>query len=201
MQEILERELTIDELTFNRRINRVSPQEKIKLNLGCGENIYSGYTNLDRANLPGVDLVWDLERTPLPLSDNSVSEIKAEHILEHIVNYLPLLEDLHRIAKPKAKFEVLVPYYKYEAAYRDPTHVRFFTEHSFDYFQDGVKFSHYSDIRFNVKSVEKRVRFLSDVKNTRKKIMKMIPNFSRPILDMFFWNIYSEIKFDLEVVK
>jgi len=175
--------------------------QKPKLNLGCGTKSIPGYINIDKSALEGVDLKWDLEKTPLPFEDNSVSEVTCEHILEHIVNFMPLIEDIHRICEPNARIEVLAPYYKYEAAYRDPTHVRFFTEHSFDYFQDGVEFSHYSKARFKVENVEKRVRFLSSVKNKRKKIMGATPNFLRPFLDHFFWNVYSELKFELTVIK
>jgi len=172
-----------------------------KINIGCGQNVYEGYVNIDKIKLPGVDLVYDLEKMPLPFEDNSVSEIRCEHILEHITNLMPLIEDLHRISVPHGKIEVLTPYYKYEAAYRDPTHVRFFTEHSFDYFQDDVNFSYYSSARFKVESVEKRVRFFSSIKNNRKRIMTMIPDFFRPLLDHFLWNVYSELKFNLRVVK
>ena len=174
---------------------------ELKLNLGCGNKQYEGYVNVDKVALPGVQFVHDLEKTPLPFDTNSVSEIRCEHILEHIVNYMPLLEEMHRISKPNAKIHVLAPYYKYEAAFRDPTHVRFFTEHSFDYFHEGVKFSHYSPARFEVDNVEKRIRFISDVKDKRKSIMKMIPNFVRPALDMFLWNVYSELKFEMRVIK
>lgn len=175
--------------------------EKLKLNLGCGENIYTGYLNVDRMPLAQVNLVHDLEKIPLPFEDNSVCEIRCEHILEHITQYMPLISEIHRISIPGGRVKVLAPYYKYEGAYRDPTHVRFFTEHSFDYFQDGVKFSNYCTPRFKVLNVEKRVRFFSDIKNKRKEIMSKTPNFIRPFLDHFFWNIYSELVFDLEVVK
>ena len=174
---------------------------ELKLNIGCGTRIMGGYVNVDKMKLPNVDLVWDLEKTPLPFESGSVDEVRAEHILEHLVNFVPLMEDLHRVCRPDVRILVLAPYYKYEAAYRDPTHVRFFTEHSFDYFQDGVEFSHYSPARFEVMDVEKRVRFISSVKNRGKRVMQAIPNFLRPVLDMFMWNVYSELRFDLRVVK
>lgn len=175
--------------------------KNIKLNLGCGENSYENYVNLDKLSIPGVNIVYDLEKTPLPFEDNSVSEVKCEHILEHIVNFMPLIEDLHRICIPKASINILAPYYKYEGAYRDPTHVRFFTEHSFDYFQDRVKFSNYSKARFKVLNVEKRVRFISDVIDKRKKTMILTPNWIRPFLDKFLFDVYSELSFNLEVIK
>ena len=37
-----------------------------KLNLGCGNDIRQGYINLDVAELDGVDVVWDVNKLPLP---------------------------------------------------------------------------------------------------------------------------------------
>ena len=185
----------IDEL----KIIDLNNADNLKLNLGCGENIYEDYLNIDKVSLDNVDILWDLEKTPLPFKTNSVSEIKCEHILEHISNFLPLIEELHRICKPDAKIYVSAPYFRYEAAYRDPTHVRFFTEHSFDYFQEGVKFSHYSNARFKINKVELKNHFFSDVKNLHKKIIKYLP--FKKFFNIFFWNIYSEINYELEVVK
>ncbi len=191
--------LTKQESPEKIRIINLSELNYLKLNLGCGDKTYLGYLNIDKTSLPNVDFVWDLENTPLPLKTNSVSEIICEHILEHITNFIPLMEELHRICKPKARIHVSAPYYKYEAAYRDPTHVRFFTEHSFDYFQDNVKFSHYSKARFKARKVKLRNHFMSSVKNLHKKIIKFVP-FKR-ILNHFMWNMFSEINYELEVIK
>jgi len=173
--------------------------KNLKLNFGCGENTYPNFTNIDKTLLSNVDLVWDLEKTPLPFKTNSISEIKCEHILEHITNFMPLLEEFWRISKPNTIIHILAPYYKYEAAYRDPTHVRFFTEHSFDYFQDSVKFSYYSKARFKIKKIKLRNRFMSSVKNFHKRIIKFVP--FKKFLNMFCWNMYSEICYEIEVVK
>ncbi|MBR9706564.1 methyltransferase domain-containing protein [Candidatus Pacearchaeota archaeon] len=173
--------------------------QDLKLNLGCGEKRYPHHINIDKAPLIQADLLWDLEKTPIPLKTDSVSEVICEHILEHITNLIPLLEEIHRICKPGAKIFVSAPYYKYEAAYRDPTHVRFFTEHSFDYFQDDVKFSHYSEARFKVINVELKNHFFSSVKNLHKKIIRFVP--FKKILNHFMWNMFSEINYELEVIK
>jgi SAM-dependent methyltransferase len=173
--------------------------DKLKLNFGCGEKTYEDYVNMDKVELPGVDVLWDLEKTPMPFETNSVDEIKCEHILEHVRNFMPMIEEMWRICKPGAMIYVWGPYFRYEAAYRDPTHERFFTEHSFDYFQDGVNFSHYSKARFNVRKVELRNHFFSSVKNLHKRIIKYVP--FKKFLNIFLWNIYSEVYFELEVVK
>jgi len=174
-------------------------QENLKINLGCGDNIYPGYVNIDKIPLKNVDITLDLEKTPLPFDSDSVSEIRCEHILEHINNYIPLLEELWRITKKGGIIYVYAPYFRYEGAYRDPTHVRFFTEHSFDYFQDGMKFSTYSKARFKINKIELRNHFFSGVKNIHKKIINYIP--FKKFLNIFIWNIYSEVYYELEVIK
>lgn len=54
----------------------------IKLNLGCSENIREGYINVDIRFLLGIDLQADV--CALPFRDESVDEILALDIYEHI---------------------------------------------------------------------------------------------------------------------
>lgn len=53
----------------------------LKLNLGCGEDVKKGYINIDTRPFPGV-LVADVQE--LPVKDNSVDEILALDIYEHV---------------------------------------------------------------------------------------------------------------------
>ncbi|MGH0945309.1 hypothetical protein ACQVTS_30210 [Bacillus mycoides] len=55
-------------------------------------------------------------------------------VLEHIQSPLPLMEELHRIMKPNAKAVFRVPYGSSDNAFEDPTHVKQYFLHSFDYF-------------------------------------------------------------------
>jgi len=58
----------------------VSP---LRLHIGCGERLLPGWVNADCvARVPGV--VTGLDLTALPYPDNSVAEILAEHVLEHL---------------------------------------------------------------------------------------------------------------------
>ena len=177
----------------------LTEETALKLNIGCGKKKYPGFVNIDKAPLPGLGKKWNLEKTPLPFPDNSVTEIKAEHVLEHIWNYVPLMEDIWRICKPGAKIYIEVPYFKYEGAFRDPTHCRFFSEYSFEYFSEGYEYAYYSKARFKVKKVELKTTSKTRIKNLHKKIVNYIP-FKR-LLNIFFWNLYTEITFELEVVK
>jgi predicted SAM-dependent methyltransferase len=108
-----------------------------KLNVGCGRNTQPGWVNLDSFPLPGVDIVADLERcadTPLPLATASVDEFLLSHVLEHIRNVLPMMQELHRVATPNATMTVRVPYGSSDDAFEDPTHVRNIFVGSFGYF-------------------------------------------------------------------
>jgi predicted SAM-dependent methyltransferase len=55
---------------------------ELKLNLGCGQAPLSGYVNVDRRALPGVDIVAPIE--DVPVAPDSVAEIYSAHLLEHV---------------------------------------------------------------------------------------------------------------------
>jgi hypothetical protein len=53
----------------------------LRINLGCGHLPLEDYVNVDRRDLPGVDIV--AEAGNLPLAAGSVREIFSAHMLEH----------------------------------------------------------------------------------------------------------------------
>ncbi|MCP4148114.1 MAG: hypothetical protein GY757_10235, partial [bacterium] len=57
-------------------------KELLKLNLGCGKRHFPRFVNVDKYGEP--ELRHDLEVTPWPWEDNSVSKILMLHVLEHI---------------------------------------------------------------------------------------------------------------------
>lgn len=59
--------------------------EQIKIEVGSGYNPQPGYKHLDiRKGLPQLDYVCDFVSQPLPFNDGEVSEILANHVIEHI---------------------------------------------------------------------------------------------------------------------
>jgi SAM-dependent methyltransferase len=106
----------------------------MKLNLGCGRNPIDGYVNLDRQQLPGVDIVHDLERLPLPFLPDTFDEIIGIDLIEHITDALGLMQELWRIAKPDATCTFALPYGSSDDAWEDPTHVRPYFVNSWSYF-------------------------------------------------------------------
>jgi SAM-dependent methyltransferase len=109
----------------------------LKLHLGCGRTILPGWVNVDIQRNDGVDVVADFDRcstTPLPFPDDSVIEIQAFHLIEHLSNPLPFMQELHRVARAGAKAVFRCPYGSSNDAFEDPTHVRQYFPGSFAYF-------------------------------------------------------------------
>lgn len=127
------------------------PRNPRKLDAGCGRAKQDGFLGLDIVRVPGVDVVCAIEC--LPFRSGSIVEVRALHVLEHIRNLIPAMEEIHRILRPGGIFIVEVPYYRHEGAFRDPTHVRFFTKNTFRYFEPGSPFSYYSTARFRISNV------------------------------------------------
>jgi len=83
--------------------------KKLKLNLGCGRRILKGYTNIDFKPFGNKIIVMDVRDLQYP--DDSVDEILAEFVLEHIP-YFDTQETLWewwRVLKVGGKLVLLVP--------------------------------------------------------------------------------------------
>lgn len=107
----------------------------VKLNLGCGNRKMEGFINIDSKKSVKPNILWDLEKgLPKSIKDDSVTGIYASNILEYIKNLTGLMEDIYKKCKNGAKIRILIPHYKSHHAFDDPTHVRFFTETTFQYF-------------------------------------------------------------------
>ncbi|OGF73230.1 hypothetical protein A3E06_03440 [Candidatus Giovannonibacteria bacterium RIFCSPHIGHO2_12_FULL_44_42] len=104
-----------------------------KLNLGSGKDIKAGWVNLDSAKLPGVDVVHNIEKLPLPFKDSEFDEILCQDVLEHI-EYILVLKDMHRILKTGGKLKIRVPHFTSKNNYIDPTHKKRFSIYTFEMF-------------------------------------------------------------------
>ena len=127
----------------------------MKLHLGCGKDYRKGYLNCDISKEVKPDKIVNLEKK-LPFKDNSVEEILAYHVFEHISNFSQLMHELHRVCKKNAIIKIKTPFFAAWGQYNDPTHVRFFTPFTFNYFRKG-NYSHEVGANkdmFEIKKVE-----------------------------------------------
>lgn len=104
----------------------------MKLNLGCGNNYREGWTNLDKYPAFHADVYHDLEEL-LPFPSGSCSEISASHIFEHVYNFIPLMNECHRILCPAGLLNIRVPWFSGNWGVGDPSHVRYFNHLTFNH--------------------------------------------------------------------
>lgn len=102
----------------------------MRIEVGCGATAHPGFVGLDRFALPGVAVVGDLDRPPLPFRDDCADLILASHSLEHVRELLPVLEELWRIARPGAQLVIVAPYGLTLLNLANPYHLQHFNEHS-----------------------------------------------------------------------
>jgi predicted SAM-dependent methyltransferase len=97
----------------------------MNVNLGSGFKRIEGFVNVDDDPLVEPDYIVNVEKDKLPFDDDSVEEIRAHHILEHIGDgFIPLMKELHRVCKHGALLDIVVPHHFHDNFYGDPTHKR-----------------------------------------------------------------------------
>src|SRR3990167_3432791 len=110
----------------------------IRLDIGCGANKQTNFVGIDILDLPQVDIVWDLEKTPWPLPDECVTTAIASHVLEHIQPhggvFIDVMNEIWRVLKPKAQFAFVVPHASSHGYAQDPTHCNMINETTMHYF-------------------------------------------------------------------
>jgi len=176
----------------------------MKIHLGCGNDYKEGYVNIDLSKEVKPDKVWDLEKTPLPFKENFVEEVLANHVLEHIRNFIPLMHDLHRICKSGALIKIRTPFYSTWGQYNDPTHVRFFSPFTFNYFSSWKNYAHQVGAKKEMFEI-KKVKINFGIGRAKKLnwIFNPLINFNHAFYCRFFaWILpASEMEYELKVLK
>jgi SAM-dependent methyltransferase len=118
----------------------------IKLDICCGANKQGAdWVGIDIQELPGVDIVWDINVHPWPLPDECVTVAVASHVLEHIPKvvidngrtrwpFIEVMNEIWRVMKPGGQFLIAVPHGASPGFLQDPTHAAPINEYTFHYF-------------------------------------------------------------------
>lgn len=103
---------------------RIAGRSPTVLDLGCGDRPqYPQNIGVDVRFTPAVRVIADLHDA-VPFGTASVDRVFAVHVLEHLVDFLPLVDDCHRILRPGGVLHVMAPWWRHVNAVADPTHVR-----------------------------------------------------------------------------
>lgn len=110
----------------------------IKLDLGCGPSKQDDAIGIDARNLPGVDIVHDLETFPWPLPSNCARAVVISHFWEHLKPWLTLrfMEELHRVCVDGAGVFMSGPFGVEFRYVQDPTHCNPSNEATFQYWDN-----------------------------------------------------------------
>ena len=117
---------------------RVGEQEVLRtLDVGSGGTKQKATSaGVDMYPAPGVDVLADLRRA-LPFADGGVDRIYAVHVLEHVIDLVPLMNELHRVLADDGVLHVMSPHWQSIGAVADPTHVKYLDVQTFKWFCAG----------------------------------------------------------------
>jgi GT2 family glycosyltransferase len=149
---------------FNHRKQIFMPNEKS----------WQDLTTLDINQVCNPDMVWDLEKLPLPFDDSTFDEVHAYQILEHLGTqgdwkfFFDQFTDLWRILKPNGYLIASVPDSQSKQAWGDPSHKRVINDISISFlsqakYKNELELTTMSDFRERYKADFQTI--LSDIKN------------------------------------
>ncbi len=162
---------------------------RVVIDLGCGFRKKPGAIGFDIARIPGVDVICDVMR-PLPLRDDSIDEIQASHIVEHVDDLMAFMGEIWRVCKPGALVYLRFPHgsSKY-VTWKDPTHKRGVFLATFEYFDpntfDGRAWGYYHPAKFEIIKQQLTFNMNADTwqpkwaRRTACKVFDTLANYNR----------------------
>jgi SAM-dependent methyltransferase len=91
------------------RAKEIMESDRIRLNIGADRTQISGFLSVDFNEAVHPDVL--AEATALPFEDDTVDEIYASHVLEHLTWHegMKALKEWYRVLKPGGQLTVAVP--------------------------------------------------------------------------------------------
>lgn len=131
--------------------------QPLRIDLGAGKNPRAGFIGVDRIDFGNGNVVCDLAKGNWPWDTSSVDEAHSAHFLEHLTNFegrwerVTFFNELHRVLKPGAKCQLIIPHWASNRYYGDPTHKEPFSEMGFYYLDRNWRLSQapHTDAEFN----------------------------------------------------
>ncbi|MEO5668338.1 MAG: methyltransferase domain-containing protein [Bdellovibrionota bacterium] len=118
-------------------------REPIILELGCGPKkepkVGEIHIGADILDLPGVDIVADLNKGLSFLPDACVDEVHSKSFFAHLDDFELVMKEIVRVLKPGGCCRAFMPHFSNPFFYSDYTHKRFFGLYTFYYFVDKKK--------------------------------------------------------------
>lgn len=132
------------------------------LDIGCGSAKKDGFIGMDIMPFPCVDIVHNLDTAPWPIQDNSIDLVVSSHVIEHVDSVITFMSEIYRVLKKGGRVVIRYPHYSHRNTFRDPTHKRYLTLESLDYFTEGTGLcGMYTDFAF--KQISKTISINNEI--------------------------------------
>lgn len=117
----------------------------MKLNLGCGNDVqdprewinidkYSFNPDVYRLDIEDLITSYEVENSIAPLTLNSITHVKAHHVLEHVYDLTRTMKFIHAVCVNGAEIDIVVPLANTLWAVANPDHKILFNHRTFQYF-------------------------------------------------------------------
>ena len=180
----------------------------MKLNIGSGYVKIPGFLNVDHDPQVKPDFLCDLENLKLPIEDNTVDEVYAHHIFEHIgAGFFNMMKEIYRVCKHDAVLDIKFPHHRSEIWFGDPSHVRKLTIDQLSMFSKKVNLEHIS--KYNSSSgfglfLNVDFEVLGYVQKLypkwEERFKTMAPEDKQEVIDNYN-NVFWEVHVGMRVVK
>jgi len=133
--EIQEKQRHLQDMRFVSLVEAETERE-LRIDIGGRFDSPNGYQSVD---LRGGDVQADLEQT-WPFEDSSVAVVRAHDALEHLIDPIHTMSEIHRVLRPGGYLLSETPStcgptgLAGQGAFQDPTHVSFWNRNSFWYY-------------------------------------------------------------------
>ena len=158
------------------------------LDIGCGSNKVPGATGFDKRSCKDVDVICDFEYG-LPIKDSRIAVVYLRHVIEHVGDLVHLMEELYRVCKKDAMVYIEAPYYSSRGAFRDPTHLHFISEDTFQYFEYPADY----EVKTNFK--------IESIRYGYRRPFKYFPEYIRKRFRRYLLNVVDNFHVTLRAVK
>ena len=192
-------------------LEMILKMERVVIELGCGMNKKNpDAIGIDRVDLPGVDIVCDLEDGLPFLPDQCADVVFSSHFLEHVSNIELLMSESFRVLKKGGVMKGHVPHFSNPYYYSDYTHKPTFGLYTLCYFSRESPFkrripSHYNSLDFKIKKI--KIIFYSPflIQNVFRKIQTWLFNSCRLMQEWYEGGLCYlfpayELEFELEKI-
>lgn len=186
----------------------IAPQPRQVLDIGCGVNKTPGAIGMDTNPRTAADVIHDLDDIPYPFSANQFDEVIGRHVIEHVLDPMAVMCELHRITRPGGLIRLVAPHWTNPDFATDLTHRNHINSYSFrNFIDERAVFPFYTDVRFRQRRVHVTVlnlwkifglEWLINLDN-RLPRFRFLRKFWEQYLNAFARG--KEVHFELEVVK